>query len=94
MVRIPVEIPTNLLPNNSVVNVVARAEAEILTMLFPIKIVLKSLPGFSVTCKTFAALLLPSSANVFSLILLTVVRAVSDEEKNAESNNRTISTTN
>ena len=39
-VRIPVAIPTALLPNNSIVNVVISDEAERLTRLFPMRIAL------------------------------------------------------
>ena len=56
-----------------------------LTMLFPIRIVLISLPEFSVTLRTREARLLPLSARDLSENLLTVVSAVSAEEKNADS---------
>ena len=42
---------------------------------------------FSVTLSTFSAFLLPASARVLIRILFTVVRAVSEDEKNAESAN-------
>ena len=84
-VSIPVEYPINLLPNTSVQSAVVSAEAEMFTILFPINMALKSFAGLSVTFNTFFADLLPSSALARSLILLTDVSAVSDEEKNAES---------
>ena len=51
-VRIPVAIPTAALPKAFVTNVVVRDDADILTMLFPIRIVLISLLEFSVTFRT------------------------------------------
>jgi hypothetical protein len=66
------------------VNVVAMEDAEILTMLFPIKMVLNSFCEFSFSFNTLSAFLLPSSANALILWTLTVVSAVSAEEKNAE----------
>ena len=53
--RIPVAIPTALLPNKLVVSVVARAEAEIFTMLLPINIVLISLSLLEISLRTLAA---------------------------------------
>lgn len=84
MVRIPVAIPTALLPNKLVVSVVARAEAEIFTMLLPINIVLISLSLLEISLRTLAARLFPLSAIERRVNLLTVVRAVSAEEKNAD----------
>ena len=84
-VRIPVAIPTAALPKAFVTKVVVRDDADILTMLLPIRIVLISLLEFSVTFRTLDALLLPLSARDLRENLLTVVRAVSAEEKNADS---------
>lgn len=61
-VRIPVAIPTAALPKAFVTKVVVRDDADILTMLLPIRIVLISLLEFSVTFRTLDALLLPLSA--------------------------------
>ena len=79
-VRAPVAIPTAELPNAFVTNVVVREDADMLTMLFPIRIVLISLLEFSVTLRTREARLLPLSARDLSENLLTVVSAVSAEE--------------
>ena len=57
-------------------------------MLFPIKIALSSFVGFSINFITRLAFLTFSSANDLSLILFTVVRQVSAEEKKAEHANR------
>lgn len=70
-----------LLPNMFVQKVVASAEAEMLTMLFPTRIALNSLLEFSVTFNTLLAFLFPSSARERSFRWLTVVSAVSEEEK-------------
>ncbi len=86
-VRIPVAIPAPTLPNMSIARVVAREEADRFTMLFPINIADSIFLGRVTTFKTLAAFLLPSSAMVFSLILFTVVSAVSADEKNAERTN-------
>ena len=56
-----------------------------LTMLFPTRIALNSLLEFSVTFNTFFAFLFPLSARERSFRWLTVVSAVSEEEKKAES---------
>lgn len=56
-----------------------------LTMLFPTRIALNSLLEFSVTFNTLLAFLFPSSARERSFRWLTVVSAVSEEEKKAES---------
>ncbi|CCY52966.1 uncharacterized protein BN781_01370 [Coprococcus sp. CAG:782] len=83
-VSIPVEIPTAALPNTLVVRVVARDDAEMFTMLFPIKMVLISFALFSVTLRTLAARLLPESAIERRAYLFTVVSAVSADEKKAD----------
>ena len=83
-VTTPVARPTALLPNIFIVHVVAREDADRLTILFPISIAESILSGFSVRIITFIALLLPCSDNVLILILLTVLSAVSDAEKKAD----------
>ena len=75
------------------VNVVAREDADILTMLFPIKIVLNIFPGFESIFSTRAARLSPPSASVWIRTRFTQVRDVSAEEKNAESISRIIMVT-
>ena len=84
-VTIPVAIPAPLLPNISIASVVAIEEAERFTTLFPIRIALSIFPEFSVIFNTVFALSLPSSLSFLIRILLTVVSAVSADEKNAES---------
>ena len=69
-------------------NEVVSEDAERFTMLLPISIVLKSFVGFSTSLSTRAAFLAPSPAIDFMRILLTVVRHVSADEKNAESSSR------
>ena len=71
---------------------VVNAEAERFTMLFPIKIALNILEGSSVILSTFCAFLLPSSAKLRILILFTVVKLVSADEKNADNINKIINT--
>ncbi len=83
-VRIPVAIPAPTLPRSLIAMEVAREEAERFTILFPIKIVLKSLPGLSMSFNTVSALLSPSSLKALILCRFTVVNAVSAEEKKAE----------
>jgi hypothetical protein len=83
-VNSPVATPMKLLPKTSVVNVVARADAVILTILLPTRIVLNILEGFSSTLKTLKAERFPSSERALNLCLLTVVSAVSADEKNAD----------
>ena len=70
-----------------------RAEAAILTILLPIRMVLKNFVFLSSRESTSLALFDPSSAKDFILILLSEVKAVSADEKKAERNkstNRTI----
>ena len=87
MIRVstPVTILTATLPQILIASVVASADAEILTILFPMSIVLSILLYFPRIFSTRAAFLLPSSTRVLRRILLTVVKADSAEEKNAES---------
>ena len=83
-VIIPVAAPTISFPNSLDDKRVVKEEAYIFTMLFPIRIAPSILPGSPVTFRTMAARESPASANVLMRILFTVVRAVSDDEKNAE----------
>ena len=69
---------------------VAREEAEILTILFPIRIALSIFVLLSIIFFTRKAFLLFSSIKVLILILLTVVKAVSADEKNADKKIRKI----
>ena len=73
-----------LLPNTDVQKVVVSAEADMFTILFPTRIALSSLLGLPVILNTFLALRFPSSASERSLMRLTVVNAVSEEEKKAD----------
>ena len=85
-VSMPVAIPTAKLPKSSAASTAERAEAEMFTTLFPISMAESALLGFSSTLSASAAR--PpgfSSASVRSLIFFTVVKAVSAEEKKAES---------
>ena len=60
-----------------------------MTILLPIRMALSILEVcFSVVSSTKAARRLPSSARERSRILLTVISAVSADEKNADSNNK------
>ena len=61
-VIIPVLILTAALPNRRMVMVVAREEAVMFTILFPIKIELRSLPESSITLRSVWAFLSPCSA--------------------------------
>ena len=89
-VRIPVAIPAPALPKKWIASDVETEEADRFTMLLPIKMAESILPGSSVMRSTRAARLFPDSARVRIRILLTVVSAVSAEEKNAERNNKII----
>ena len=92
-VIIPVAIATPEPPNsNEYTIVVVNAEAERFTMLFPIRIALSNFEGFSVILITVFARLFPSSAKERILILFTVVKHVSADEKKADNNNKIIST--
>ena len=69
---------------------VTKEEHDRFTILLPIKIALSIFEGSSVSSQTFFARLLPWSARDFILILLTVVKAVSaDEKKELNINNIT-----
>ena len=90
----PVAIPAPALPKNFVASTVAMEDAEIFTMLFPIKIALNSFPGASITFASTMARSSPSSTSARTRSLLTVVSAVSAEEKNADNANKITKTTN
>ena len=68
---------------------VAIDEADKLTRVLPINIALNIFEGFSISLFTSTASFTSSSAKLRILSLLTVVRAVSADEKNADSSNRT-----
>ena len=86
-VSIPVATPAPTLPNSLMASDVVSDDAERFTMLLPIRMAESIFGEFSVTLSTFSAFLLPASARVLMRILFTVVRAVSEDEKNAESAN-------
>ena len=86
IVSTPVAIPEPISQKMSIARIVARDDAKIFTILFPIRIAESILPLSLVTFNTFAARLSPFSAMFFMRILFTVVSAVSDDEKNAEKN--------
>ena len=90
----PVAIPAPTLPSNRIASVVARDDADRFTTLFPINIADSIFAESSVTRRTHCARVSPSSAIVFILILLTVVSAVSADEKNADKSNKTTKITN
>ena len=86
-------IPTLPLPKQRMASRVAREDAEMLTILFPIKIAESILPECSCTFVRVIAFVFPSSTNDRIFILFTVVREVSADEKKAErpsSRNRAI----
>ena len=84
-VRIPVAISMAVLPKRSIARVVVREEAAILTILLPMRIVLRNFALLSISDSRSTAHFEPSSAKVFILILLTDVNAVSADEKKADS---------
>ena len=73
---------------------VVMEEAVRLTMLLPIRTALNSFSGLEMSRLTVLARLFPSSSRFLMRILLTVVRAVSAEEKKADKINRIHSTIN
>lgn len=89
-VRIPVAIPAPVFPKRWMARDVEMEDAERFTILFPIRMADNIFPGFPVTCNTRAARLSPLSARVRIRIWFTVVRAVSDDEKNADRHSRII----
>ena len=76
------------------VKVVASAEAEILTILFPTRMVLSILLYLDRIFITEAAFLSPSSARPFIFSSFSVVKAVSQEEKKADNATKIISAIN
>ena len=90
IVSTPVAIPEPISPKISIARIVAIEDAPMFTILLPIKIAESILPLSLVTFKTFAARLSPFSAKFFMRILFTVVSAVSDDEKNADKNTKTM----
>ena len=91
-VRIPAPIPMYTLPKTLDTKAVARAEAEIFTILLPISTVLINFLESSVIFATRAAFLTFSSTIERILILFTEIIAVSADEKNPESRTRIKST--
>lgn len=67
---------------------VVSEDTAIFTMLLPISMALNIFGELSRIFKIITALLFPSSASERIRILLTVVRAVSADEKNAERNSK------
>ena len=92
-VNTPVAAPTAWLPNTSVTSTVSMEDAERLTTLFPIRMAPSILLWSLLAFKTQAAALSPLSARFRIRIRFTVVRAVSEEEKNAESTRQTTTNT-
>ena len=82
-VRTTVEIMAPLAPNKSVKNMVATVVVAIFTILFPIKMVVKTLPILSVSFLTKEEFSTPFSSICLILNTFKDVRAVSDEERNA-----------
>ncbi len=68
---------------------VIRAEAAMLTTLFPMRMVLSILLELDITFSRIAAFLFPCSFRDWTRILFTVVMEVSAEEKNADRAART-----
>ncbi len=81
----PVAIPAPTLPQILIAREVASEDADRFTMLLPIKIAESIFPELFVMRRTVAARLFPSSARVRIRMRLTVIKAVSADEKNAES---------
>ena len=88
-VRMPVAIPIAAFPKSFCASTVVRAEAALVTILLPIRMVLRNFVFLSSSDRTRPALLEPSSAMDFILSLLRDVNAVSADEKKAESSKRT-----
>ena len=83
-VSTPVAILTPQSCHNLKANVVVKAEAERFTILLPIRIALSILGESSIIFNTMSALLSPSSDRLRSLMELTMVSAVSADEKKAD----------
>ena len=93
-VNTPVATPTALFPKIFMVRVVKREDADRFTILFPMRIALSILLCCSITFDKTTAFSIPDSARVLTLILFTVVSAVSDDEKNADNANKIIKISN
>ena len=63
-------------------------DAERFTILFPTRIVVNILLGFSSISDRIFAFLFPSSFNILTRTLLIVVMAVSADEKNADNKSK------
>ena len=81
IVRIPVTTPAPIDWKYSIASVVAREDAERLTILLPIRIALSILLGFSMSFDTIIARFDFSSVKARIRSLFTVVNAVSADEK-------------
>jgi hypothetical protein len=81
-------------PKSLCASIVESDEAMMLTKLLPIKIALNILDWLSIIFPTNIAFLLPSSIKVLILMLLTVVKAVSADEKKPERKSSNMRTSN
>ena len=88
MVKIPVAALMAAFPTSLWAIIVAREEEIILTRFFPIKMALNILDFCSMILSTRAAFLFPSSISERIFIVLTVVKAVSAEEKKPDRNSK------
>ena len=79
-------IPTLVFPQSRIARMVAREEAEIFTILFPIRMAESIFTESSCIFVSILARLCPSSDKERIRILLTVVRDVSADEKKADNN--------
>lgn len=84
IVRTIGEITAPFGPNTSVKNIVAIVVVTIFTILFPIRIVVSTLVILSTSFFRMWEFLTPFFSICLILKVLILVRAVSDEEKNAE----------
>jgi hypothetical protein len=89
-VMMPVAKPTAWLGNRSMTTDVARAAAPTFTILFPIRIVVKSLWGFSLIFSMSLKNRSSSLARYRILVLLIEKSEVSAEEKNPDKASNTI----
>jgi hypothetical protein len=80
----PVAIPTPISPKMLMVTAVAMAAARVLTILFPIRIVVNTRCGDSFKAARDSAPFLPSLTRVRTFARVIEMRATSELEKNAE----------
>ena len=83
----PINTPTS--PYNFMNNIVVKADASILTKLFPIKMIPKSLSGLLNSFSILIADLFFSLAKYFNLYLLIAIMLVSEPEKKADKISKT-----